>query len=383
MLTSTLCFRSFPIFSICFWLFLIGASLNGANTQAQTRAYVAHPLGSITVIDTATSTVVTKIPVCPDFTCSPAIPAVTPNGARVYVTNSFQDTVTVIDTLTNTVIDTIIVGQSPLGIAITPDGTRAYVANHSGSISIIDTSTNTVITTIADSDIPLGVAITPDGSRAYVSNARGSISVVDISTNTIITNIPIIDFLVPGFGFPAGNLFAIALTPDGTRGYVVSHSTGKTYVISTISNTMIATIPSPPGSPLSIAVSPNGTRVYTATLGFIAQVLVIDTASNTIIGTIHAGGPPPFVGVTPDGARLYINAQESTGDETVTVIDTSTNSIVTKILTGDFMLGVAFGTLPPVPKTKDDCKNGGYQRFTVLGFPNQGQCLKYVKEHAN
>lgn len=378
MQIPTFCFRGFPIFSICFWLFLIGAILNGAiNTQAQTRAYVTHPNGSVTVIDVNTSTLVTKIPVCSDF-CFSLIPAVTPNGARVYVTNNFQDTVTVIDTLTNTVIDTITVGQSPWGIAITPDGTRAYVANSSSNtISVIDTSTNTVIATIADTARPLGVAIMPDGSRAYVSNANGSVSVVDVSTNTIIINIPVFDFPL---GFPAFDLFGIVITPDGTRVYVVSRSTGKTYVISTMFNSVLVAIPTDPGS-LSIAISPNGTRVYTATNFFLIEIFVIDTASNTIIAKIPAGGAPPFVAVTPDGTRLYIIG--NTGELAVKVVDTSTNSLVTKIPTGDGMFGVAFGTLPPVPHTKDDCKNGGYQRFTVLGFPNQGQCLQYVKEHAN
>ena len=379
MLLSISCFRGFPIFSICFRLFLIGVGLTAAiNTQAQTRAYVARPIGFITVIDTDTNTVLTPIPVCSDDTCSPTIPAVTPDGARIYVTNNLQDTVTVINTLTNTVIDTITVGQSPWGIAITPDGTRAYVASRSGAISVIDTSTNTVITSIADSAGPLNVAITPDGSRAYVSNLLGSISVVDISTNTIITSFPILHFALPGFLQPAFNLFAIVLTPDGTRGYVASHSTGDTYVFSTISNSMTGTIPTGQGSPLSIAISPNGTRVYTANIDFDAFVQVIDTATNTIIGKIPAAGPPPFVGVTPDSTRLYINALGTT-----TVVDTSNNSIVTTILTGNSLAGIAFGTLPPVPHAKDDCKNGGFQRFTVLGFPNQGQCLKYVKEHAN
>jgi hypothetical protein len=44
---------------------------------------------------------------------------------------------------------------------------------------------------------------------------------------------------------------------------------------------------------------------------------------------------------------------------------------------------VAFGTLPEVPHSKDDCKGSGFQRFSVLAFRNQGQCIKYANEHAN
>jgi DNA-binding beta-propeller fold protein YncE len=235
--------------------------------------------------------------------------------------------------------------------------------------------------------MPLGVAITPDGSRAYVSNALASVSVVDISTNTIVTTIPIIDTTTP-FPFPARNLFAIALSPDGTRAYVVSESSGNTYVIATSINFMFDTVrtnETTSGSALSIAISPNSPRAYVATLAFSPLILIIDTNTNTIIKTINAPGMPPFVGVTPDGTRLYVNAREGDGpgEASVTIVDASTFAIISKIVTSDPEWGIAFGTLPPVPKTKDDCKSSGYQRFTVLDFPNQGQCLKYVKEHAN
>jgi len=374
---STSRFLNFSLAATCLCLLVISGAI---STQAQTRSYVAHPDGAITVLDTATNAVVDTITVCTDNTCSPLIPAVTPNGARVYVTNLFQNTVTVIDTLTNTVVDTITVGQSPWGIAITPDGKHAYVANTSdGTISVIDTTTNTVTVTITDSDGPAGVAITPDGTRAYVSNGLGTVSVVDTSTNTIVTNIPIIDFPVPCCGFPAFNLIAIAITPNGSRAYVISNSTAKTYVIDTVTNTQFATIHTEPGSPLSIAMKPDGTRVYTATPGVfdVSHASVIDTASNTVIAKIEAGGAPPFVGVTPDGTKLYIDAVMA-----VTIIDTSTNTISTKIQLDRSMGGVAFGTLPEVPHSKDDCKGNGFQRFSALAFRNQGQCVKYVNEHA-
>jgi YVTN family beta-propeller protein len=83
-----------------------------------------------------------------------------------YVTNADDDTVSVIDTSTNTVIGAPIpVGDSPRAIAITPDGTRAYVTNSGdGTVSVIDTITNTVIgAPIPVGNFPLGIAITPSG----------------------------------------------------------------------------------------------------------------------------------------------------------------------------------------------------------------------------
>jgi len=101
--------------------------------------------------------------------------------------NAGDNTVLVIDTATNTVVATIAVGQTPFGVAITPDGTRAYVAEaNSFTVSVIDTATNTVVATIPLVGTPIGVAITPDGTRAYVTiNGDNTVSVFDTTSNTV------------------------------------------------------------------------------------------------------------------------------------------------------------------------------------------------------
>ena len=97
-------------------------------------------------------------------------------------------TVSVIDTATNTVAATISLGtnQNPFGVAITPDGTRAYVTINfpNNFVSVIDTATNTVVATIPVGAGPIGVAITPDGTRAYVTNdGSDTVSVIDTTTS--------------------------------------------------------------------------------------------------------------------------------------------------------------------------------------------------------
>src|SRR4029078_8551339 len=92
---------------------------------------------------------------------------------RAYVANECTNAVTVIDTATNSVIATIPIGTIPASVAITPDGTRAYVTlpiPGINAIAVIDTATNTVIATIPVGFEPQNIAIAPDGARAYVPN---------------------------------------------------------------------------------------------------------------------------------------------------------------------------------------------------------------------
>src|SRR4051812_39344872 len=104
---------------------------------------------------------------------------VAPAAARAqnaYITNSGSGTVSVIATATNTVVGSpITVGDSPGGVAVTPDGSTVYVANSgSGTVSVIATATNAVVgSPITVGSGPYGVAVTPGRSTRYVAK-RGA-----------------------------------------------------------------------------------------------------------------------------------------------------------------------------------------------------------------
>ena len=146
----------------------VGLGLGTATAQAQIRAYVANAdTNTVSVVDTASNTVLATIPVGP-IPFAPIGIAITPDGTRVYVTNAgdpfdrANGTVAVIDTATDTVVATISVGILPEAVAITPDGTRAYVANTGTStVSVIDTASLNVVSTIRVGKSPWGVAIGP------------------------------------------------------------------------------------------------------------------------------------------------------------------------------------------------------------------------------
>jgi YVTN family beta-propeller protein len=80
------------------------------------------------------------------------------------VTNIYDDTVSVVNAATHTVVDTVAVGNEPCGVAVNPAGTGVYVVNKSGNtVSVIDTSTNTVTGTVPVGNLPyaLGRFIRP------------------------------------------------------------------------------------------------------------------------------------------------------------------------------------------------------------------------------
>ena len=90
-----------------------------------------------------------------------------------YVTNFAPNNVSVIDLSNNTVVATVTVGATPLGIAITPDGAFAYVTNASDdNVSVIDLSNNTAVATVAVGAGPFGIAICPSQVEELVVTAK-------------------------------------------------------------------------------------------------------------------------------------------------------------------------------------------------------------------
>ena len=122
-----------------------------------------------------------------------------------YVSNSADDTVSVISTSDNTVTTTIDVGDGPLGVAVNPSGDYVYVTNNlDDTVSVISTSDNTVTTTIDVGDGPWGVAVTPSGDYVYVANnLKDTVSVISTSDNTVTTTISVGDSPA-GFGMFIG-----------------------------------------------------------------------------------------------------------------------------------------------------------------------------------
>jgi YVTN family beta-propeller protein len=257
------------------------------------RSHSATPIlapGLVSVINTASNTVVATVTVGVD----PFGVAVTPDGTHAYVTNLSSNTVSVIDTATNTVeAAAVAVGTEPIAVAVTPDGKHAYVANlSSNNVSVIDTVANTVVATVPVAVGPIGVAVTPDGKHAYVANeGTGNVSVIDTATNTVEAAT-----IMVGTG-----PYVVAITPDGKYAYVTNNRSNNVSVIDTATNTVLTGtgFPIPVGSnPIGVAITPDGKHAYVANEGP-GNVSVIDTATNTVVATVPVKIGPIGVGIIP------------------------------------------------------------------------------------
>jgi YVTN family beta-propeller protein len=286
--------------------------------------------------------------------------AVGPDGTRAYVTmsnpgaGSPEAAVAVIDTTTNTLMATIAIGILPSGVVVAPDGCHAYVANlqpSGGVVSVIDTATNAVVDSItvsAPTGLPHGVAITPDGRELYVpaesgdGAGQGAVKVIDVNTKAIIASLAfspcesavaitpdgrfvyaldsfgfgpaVIDTATHELSFPLRTNIAcgrIAITPNGLLAYLVSDDIDSGEVYDLTTRKIITVFDLFGGNSTDVAVTPNGRQVYVSqrpgkSAG--GRLLVIDTATQRRVDPpIKVPGSADGLAFTPNGKAAYVS----------------------------------------------------------------------------
>ncbi|APV50536.1 hypothetical protein BWI17_13045 [Betaproteobacteria bacterium GR16-43] len=286
-------------------------------------AYIANTgVNTLSAIDVRTNNVVSTLPVC----ASPKGVAVHPNGLKAYVVCS-SGSVAVVDTVMNTVIKTLSPGSNPHSVAVTPDGTRAYVTHFNlGQVSVIDTATDTLLPPIPATGAS-GIDINRAGTRAYVSRANGSeVHAIDLTTGTSLGSVL--------WSFNPYNPIGIAVAQDTNKVYSVANQNGNVKIYDANTNTYPTWI-AVGGQPVGIALH-DGTRRGYVTTGTGGTLAVVDLNTNGVIAQVPVGSGYG-VAVTADGGRAYV-LDGSNG--TVKVVDTNLLQVIATVSVGSSSAGL-------------------------------------------
>ncbi len=188
----------------------------------------------------------------------PYSPAVTPDGKYLYVPSHFTaqvDVVKISGPTSPTIVARIKVPPNPHWVDFTPDGKRAFVADHESNVlTVIDVASGTMVKTISVGDSPHSVAVSPDGSQVavvcYMSN-----DVFFVNTR----NLTVANHLAVG-----NNPRDVVYSPDGRYVYIANESSNSVSVVPAGGSLTYPNISTT--SPQSIAVLPNGAKAYVANL---------------------------------------------------------------------------------------------------------------------
>ena len=241
---------------------------------------------AVRVIDLATDTVVKSF----SISTRPMRVKIAPDGSYAYVLNiaggdklSFirLDGANSVMEAQLSAGETGSVGTYLSGIELSHDGSLlAVCASFDDTLNLFDTASQTRIASVPIGDFPLMVTFSPDDSRAYVSCVfSDNVSVVEIdgANSHLITNVGTLDY-------------PVMITSDATGSYVyvanVSSNPGIR-VLDTATNSFVKTLSYPNGSPAGMYLSWTDDTLYAA-------------SSDSEMYRISAAGPASaFIDTTP------------------------------------------------------------------------------------
>jgi YVTN family beta-propeller protein len=340
---------------------------------------------------------------------------------RVYAAEQFSNTVSVLDPSDNKLVGLIRLGDptpgnfSPLykgqllvhGMGYSPDHrTIAVVSIGSNSVSFIDTQTNTVkhVTYVGRS--PHEAFFTPDGKEVWVT-VRGENYVAVLDGKTYEEKSRII--------VPAGPGMQI-FSPDGKYGYVCSSFNPETKVITVADHKIIGTVKQASPFCPDLTATPDGKQVWFTlkdvgkvqvfnakppfeliktldtgpitnhvnivhnakgmfayvTVGGLNVVKVFRTDDFSQVAVIPVGNLPHGLWPSGDGSRIYVGLENA--DE-MTAIDTLTNTVVASVPIGQAPQAVTY-----VPNAVP--VGEGTQNLQTLGLAGQNVQIALVRAEA-
>jgi len=340
---------------------------------------------------------------------------------RFYTADQFSNTVSVIDPAANTLLGVIRLGEpfpgnfNPLyrgqllvhGMGFSPDHrTLAVISVGSNSVTFIDTETNTVKRVSYVGRSPHEAFFTPDAKEVWVT-IRGESHVAVLDGKTFQEKMRVV---VPNG--PGMTIFS----PDGKYGYVCSSFTPETVVVATRDHRIVGRVKQESPFCPDIAATPDGNQVWFTqkdigkvvafnarppferlkvidsgpitnhvnfvrnpsgqfayvTVGGLNQVKVFRTNDFELVSTISVGALPHGLWPSGDGTRVYVGLENA---DAVAVIDTLTNTVMAEIPIGQAPNGVAYvsNAVPRGEGTQNLLSLGQAGNRVMLSLDSAGQ----------
>ncbi len=280
-------------------LALAGAAEAGDFADVERYVFVPNRNSAdVAVIDTRTNRVVGRLPVGR----VPHQVAVSDTLGKLVSSNTADNTVTIVDLAGDGEAVTIALDVEPEHMQLAPDGTLVAIGNiGAGTVSLVALDEMREIARVDGLYEPHNLTFSPDGSRLYVGNLGADfVSVVDVAEARVIEEIPVGE----------GQAVAHAGDDDGEYQGIIN-----------------------------VTATPDG-RLGFAAFGEGNRLAVLDLRNGRKKKTLELGELPWRAYTTADGRFMIV---PNNGDETVSVISTSSLEEVARLRGANGMTGVNTG----------------------------------------
>ncbi len=289
---------------------------------------------------------------------------------RVYVPNSGDGTIDVINPATFQVVDHFPVGPIPHHITPAWDLSRLYVDTEgSPTMAVLDPRTGRLIGTVPVS-FAYNLYFTPDGGKAIVVveryrrlefrdphtwrllksvfipwpgvdhldfSADGRYVLASTEYSGIVVKVDTVAMKMTGWINVGGLPIDVRLAPDGTVFYVANQGRDGVSIIDPRSMKEVGFIPTGRGAH-GLEISRDTKSLYVSNR-LAGTISVINLRTRRVAATWHIGFSPDMLQLSPDGRQLWVSGRF---DGAVYVVDTRTGRILHTIAVGLWPHGLTY-----------------------------------------
>jgi YVTN family beta-propeller protein len=255
-----------------------------------------------------------------------------PDRHTIAVVSIGSNSVTFIDTKTNTVKATTYVGRSPHEAFFTPDGKEVWVTVRGENyVAVLDGQTYKEIGRIQTPNGPGMTIFSPDGKYGYVcSSFIPELVVFDVKSHGEVGRVPQPSPFCPN----------IAASPDGEQVWYTLKDVGKTVVINGRPpfNTVKILDTGPITNHVNFADNAKGKFAY-VTVGGLNEVLAFRRSDFEKVATIPVGKLPHGIWPSGDGTHVYVGLENQ---DAMDAIDTLENCVIATVPIGQAPQAVTY-----------------------------------------
>ena len=248
-----------------------------------------------------------------------------PDSKTLAVVSVASNSVTLIDTATNTVKGTVYVGRSPHEPFFTPDGRELWVTVRGESyVSVIDPVLMKEVRRIELANGPGMTMFGPDGHYGFVcSSFTPELAVVDVASHQVVGRLPQASPFCPN----------ISVSPENDEVWITLKDVGKVQVYNAHppfeQKALLET--GPITNHVNFVNNRNGKFAY-ITIGGANEVKVYRRGTTPdLVATIPVGNLPHGIWPSGDGSRVYVALENG---EMAVAIDTLSNTVIANIPIG-------------------------------------------------
>ena len=219
------------------------------------------------------------------------------------------------------IVGTIPVGRLPCCVVVDTHSGHVFVANSAdNSVTVLDASSGAALRTVNVGAAPVRMTVDGRTGHIFIFNQGATVTMLAAASGAVLRTVP----------YPYSTT-DVAVDAQRDRVFAVGASNGPGVAMFDTRSGRLVRIISDVGYPLRVGVDTRMGRVFVPSLGGVGALRVLDARSGRVVRMVAVGADPTAVAIDERRGRAFVT---NTDDSTVSALDATSGRVVRTVAVG-------------------------------------------------